>query len=60
MFGDFKAKLKGRHLQDPEEILTTLQEFSDDITFEQFQMAFESLRDRLRWITEHEGEYFRK
>jgi hypothetical protein len=60
MFGDFKGKLKGRHLQDPEEILTTLQELWDHITFEEFQMVFESWCDRLRWIIEHDGEYFRK
>jgi hypothetical protein len=60
IFGDLKGKLKDRHLQDPEQILAAFQELWDDITFEELQMVFESWRDRLRWITEHDGEYFRK
>jgi len=40
--GDFKGKLKDRHLQGPEEILKAFHELWDNITFEEFQMAFES------------------
>jgi hypothetical protein len=36
------------------------QELWDSITFEKLQMTFESCRDWLRWIIEHDGEYFRK
>jgi hypothetical protein len=36
------------------------QELWDNIIFEELQMVFESWRDRLRWIIEHGGEYFRK
>jgi hypothetical protein len=32
------------------------QELWDNIPFEEFQMVFESWRDRLRWIIEHDGE----
>jgi hypothetical protein len=60
MFGDFKVKLKDRHLQGPEEILAVFQELWYNITFEELQMVFESWRNRLRWIVEHDGEYFRK
>jgi hypothetical protein len=60
MFGDFKGKLKGGHLQGPEEILTTFQELWDNITFEEHEMVFESWRDLLRWVIEHHGEHFRK
>jgi hypothetical protein len=60
MFEDFKEKLKDCHLQGPEEILTALQKLWDNITFEELQMIFESWRDRLRWIIEHDGESFRK
>jgi hypothetical protein len=60
MFRDFKGKLKDRHLQGAEEILTAFQELWKNITFEEIQMVFESWRDRLRWISEHDGEYFRK
>jgi hypothetical protein len=59
MSGDFKGKPKDCHLQDPEEILTALQKLWDHITFEALQMAFESWRDQLPWIIEHDGEYFR-
>jgi hypothetical protein len=47
MFGDFKRKQKDCHLQRPEEILTALQELCDEIAFEEFQIVFESRRDRL-------------
>jgi hypothetical protein len=60
MYGDFKEKLKDCHLQGPEEILTAFQELWNDLTFEEWQMVFESWRDRLRWINEHDGWYFRK
>jgi hypothetical protein len=60
MFGDFKGKVKDGHLQGPEEILAAFQELQDNITFEELQMIFESWRDRLRWIIEHNGEYFHK
>jgi hypothetical protein len=60
MLGDFKEKLKNRHLQGPEEILTAFQELWDDFTFEELQVEFELWRDRLCWIIEHHGEYFRK
>jgi hypothetical protein len=52
--------VKDRHLQGPEEILTAFQELWDGITFEELQMVFESWHDRLRWIIEHDGDYFRK
>jgi hypothetical protein len=60
MFGDFKGQLKDGHQQGPEEIFRTFQELWDDIIFEELQMVFESWRDRLCWIIEHDGEYFRK
>jgi hypothetical protein len=60
MSGDFKGKLKEGHLQGPEETLRAFQELWDKITFDELQMAFESWRDRLRWIIEHDGEYSRK
>jgi hypothetical protein len=60
IFGDLKRKLKNCHLQGPEEILTAFQELTDNIIFEEFQMVLESWRDRLRWIIEHDGEYFYK
>jgi hypothetical protein len=60
MFGDFKGKLKERHLQSPEEIITAFQELWDSITFEELQMLFESWRNRLRWTIEDDGECFRK
>jgi hypothetical protein len=44
----------------PEEILTAFQELWDNITFEEFQMAFKSWRDQLRWIIEHDEDHFRK
>jgi hypothetical protein len=55
-----EGKLKGRDLQNAEEIFTIFQKLWDNITFEQLQMVFESWRDRLRWIIEHDGETFRK
>jgi hypothetical protein len=60
MFGDLKGKLKACHLQAPEQILTPFQELWDNITFKELQMAGESWRDWLRWITEDEREYYRK
>jgi hypothetical protein len=60
MFRDYKGKLKYSHLQGPEEILTAFQELWDNITFEELQMGIEAWRDRMRWIIEHEREYFRK
>jgi hypothetical protein len=60
MFGDLKGGLKDRHLQGLEEILMAFQELRDKITFEELQMTFESWRDRLRWILEHDGEHFRQ
>jgi hypothetical protein len=59
MFGDFKGKQKDSHLQGAKEILTVLQELCDKITFEEFQMAFQSERDRWRWIIGHDREHFR-
>jgi hypothetical protein len=59
-FGDLKGKLKDRDLQGPEKILTAFQELWDDITFKELQMVFESWRDRLRWIIEHDGECLRE
>jgi hypothetical protein len=59
-FGDFKGTLKDRHLQGPEEIVTAFWELTDNITFEELQMIFESCCNRLRWIIEHDEEYFRK
>jgi hypothetical protein len=47
IFGDFKEKLKHRHSQDSEEILKVIQELWDNVTFEDNQKIFESLRDRL-------------
>jgi hypothetical protein len=58
MFGDSKGKLKGRHLQGPEEILTAFQKLWDNITFEELQMVFELWRNWWRWIIEQDGEYF--
>jgi hypothetical protein len=60
IFGDFKAKLKDSHLQGVEEILTAFQKLWDIITYQEFQIAFQSWRDRLRWVVEHNGECFRK
>jgi hypothetical protein len=60
MFGDFKGKLKDRHVQGPEEILMAFQELWDNITFQELQMGFESSRDRLLWIIEDHGEYIRE
>jgi hypothetical protein len=60
MFADFKGKLKDCHLQGPEEILRAFPELWDNITCEELQMVFESRHDRLRWIIEYDGEYFRK
>jgi histone-lysine N-methyltransferase SETMAR len=59
-FVDLKRKLRDCHLQGPEEILTAFQELRDNITFEELQMTFESWRDRLRCITEHDEEYFHR
>jgi hypothetical protein len=42
IFGDFKRKLKDRHRQGREEILTAFQELRHNITFEKLQMMFES------------------
>jgi hypothetical protein len=47
MFEDLKGKLKDRHVQGPEEILTEFQEFWDNITFEELQMVFESWHHQL-------------
>jgi hypothetical protein len=41
-FADFKRNPKDRHLQRPEDILTTFQELRDNITFEALQIVFES------------------
>jgi hypothetical protein len=60
MFGDFKGKPKDHHLHGLEEIFTEVQELWDNITFEELQMVFESWRGQLRWIIEHDGEYFHK
>jgi hypothetical protein len=60
MFGDFKGKLKDRHLQGLAEDFMAFHELWDTITFEELQMGFESWRDRLRWIIEHHRGYFRK
>jgi hypothetical protein len=60
IFGDFKRKLKNGDLQRPEEILTPFQELWDNITLEELQTGFESWHDRLRWIIEHDEEYFRE
>jgi hypothetical protein len=56
---DFKGKLKDCDLEGPEEALAASQELRDNITVEELQMGFESWRDRLPWITEHDGEHFR-
>jgi hypothetical protein len=55
-----QGKVKDRHLQVPEKILTAFQELWENITFEELQMVFESWRNQLCWIIEHDGEYFRK
>jgi hypothetical protein len=55
-----KETLKGRGLQGPEHILAAFQELWDGIIFEELYMIFESCRDRLRWIIDHDGEHFRK
>jgi hypothetical protein len=60
MFGYFKGRQKYRDLQNPKEILRTFHELWNNIIFEELQIAFESWRDRLRWIIEHDEEYFRK
>jgi histone-lysine N-methyltransferase SETMAR len=60
MFRDFKEKLKDRYLQGPKKIIQSFQELRYNIIFEELQMTFESWHDRLHWIIEHEGEYFRK
>jgi hypothetical protein len=60
MFGYFQGRQTDCDLQCPEEILTILQKSSDNVIFEEFQMVLESWRDRLRWIIEHDGEYFRE
>jgi hypothetical protein len=60
MFGDFKGKRKDCDLQGPEEILMALEKLWDSIIFEELQMVFASWRDRLRWIIEHDGKYFRQ
>jgi hypothetical protein len=60
MFRDFKGKPKDCYLQAPEEILTTFQKSWENMTFEEVQKAFESMRDWLRWIIEHDSEYFCK
>jgi hypothetical protein len=60
IFGDCKGKLRDDHLQGPEEILTVVQKLWDNIILEELQTAFQSWRDRLRWMIEHDGEYFRK
>jgi hypothetical protein len=60
IFGDLKGKLKDCHLQDPGKFLRAFQELLDNITFEQPELAFGSWRDRLRWIIEHDREFFRK
>jgi hypothetical protein len=46
IFGDFKGKLRDRHLQDLADIITAFQELWDRITFEEPQMIFESWIDR--------------
>jgi hypothetical protein len=38
MFGDFKGKLKDRHLQGWDEMLTVFQEVWDSIKFEELEM----------------------
>jgi hypothetical protein len=48
MLGDFKGQLKDRHLQGPEEILTTFEELWVIIIFDGFQMVFEPWRHLLR------------
>jgi hypothetical protein len=60
MFGDFQGRQTDCDLQGPEDIPTRLQESSDNVIFEEFQMVLESWRDQLRWIIEHNGEYFRE
>jgi hypothetical protein len=60
MFSDFKKQLKDSHLRGPEEILTTFQELSDNLTFEELEVVFEPCRYRLLWSIEHHGEYSRK
>jgi hypothetical protein len=59
IFGDVKGNLKDLYLQDVEEILTAFQGLWDVITYQDFQMAFQSWRDRLHWVIEHDGEHFR-
>jgi hypothetical protein len=58
IFEDLKGKLKNRHLQGPEDIFRAFQELWDHIMFEELQIEFESSRDRLRWIIEHDREDF--
>jgi hypothetical protein len=57
LFGTLKGILKDREYHSPDEIEEAITMAWNDLTFNEVQSVFHNWMNRLRWVTENEGEH---
>jgi hypothetical protein len=60
LFGFLKEKLPEYHIPDRESLKSTIMHIFSEMPEETLVAVFETWPKRLKWVIEHNGEYFRK
>jgi hypothetical protein len=59
-FGFAKTSFRDLQFDSPEAIIEHLSDLFDGLTFDELQSVFHEWIQRLRWVIDHEGDYFIK
>jgi hypothetical protein len=59
LHGFLKEKLKEQELSTSDEIIEAITTIWNDATLEELQSVFSEWIQRIAWVIEHEGEYYK-
>jgi hypothetical protein len=58
LFGHMKIALEGSHFKEPENLLETITEFLKEMHSSKLMIVFHHWIERVRWVIEHNGDYY--
>jgi histone-lysine N-methyltransferase SETMAR len=58
VFGDLKNSLVDQTFEGPDDLLEGIVAFLDEIQASELQIVFSHWASRIKWVLEHDGDYY--
>jgi hypothetical protein len=58
LFGHVKSALNGSKFEGPDELLQGIHDFFNEVQGSELMMVFQHWIERVRWVIEHDGDYY--